>query len=94
MDVGQAVRAAKQHIQKLFEDENLSDLGLEEIEHDDSDQTWNITVGFARPWGLSRQNPFRAAVAGELPPYRDYRVVKIKELTGEVVSVKIRAFNQ
>jgi hypothetical protein len=50
MDVKEAVTAAKQHIQELFKDEELSNLGLEDVEYNELEKEWQITIGFSRSW--------------------------------------------
>lgn len=87
MDVKQAVNTAKGYVSDLLSDEGLSNLGLEEIEHDDKAGLWRVTVGFSRPWNTAR-NAF-TSLSGEPVSKRAYRVVSIKD-TGEVVSVKRR----
>lgn len=87
MDVKEAVSKAKGHIALLFADENISNVGLEEVEHDQSFDEWKITIGFSRPWDEPR-NAFTAlAGAG---PRRAYKVVRIASKSGAVVSVKNR----
>jgi hypothetical protein len=52
MDVKEAVALAKQSTRELFRDEQIVDLGLEEVEFDDSTGNWLITLGFpVRGWG-------------------------------------------
>jgi hypothetical protein len=87
MDVKEAVAKAKEHIALLFADENISNVGLEEVEHDQAFDEWKITIGFSRPWDVPR-NAFTAlAGAG---PHRSYKVVRIASKSGTVVSVKNR----
>ncbi len=50
MDVKQAVEMAKNHIKDLFENEGISNLGLEEVDFDDQTSVWYVTIGFSRPW--------------------------------------------
>lgn len=49
MDVKQAVEMAKNHIKDLFENEGISNLGLEEVDFDDQTSVWYVTIGFSRP---------------------------------------------
>lgn len=50
MDVKEAVRLAKAHVTDLFGPEGITNLGLEEVEYDDTREQWRITLGFSRPW--------------------------------------------
>ena len=89
MDVKEVVRLSKQYVSDLFRDENVTNLGLEEIEYDDAGGTWYVTLGFSRPWdkditGLS------ALTRVMKQPSRAYLVVKIRNTNGEVLSVKLR----
>jgi hypothetical protein len=88
VDVKQAVKAAKDYLSDLFQDEGLINLGLEEIEYDERDEAWNITLGFSRPWNTP-QNPV-LSVAGADRLGRSYRVVKVRGVDGRILSVKLR----
>lgn len=87
MNVKEAVGAAKRHIQELFADEAITNLGLEEVEFDEASDEWRITIGFSRPWdaigGL-------AGLASSPNPRRSYKIVRISDGTGNVVAVKNR----
>lgn len=86
MEAKEAINIAKSEVANLFADEQISNLGLEEIEFSDSDDAWNVTVGFSRPWHAPG-----AAVADLLGPgRRDYKVVKISDKNRKVISVKNR----
>lgn len=88
MDVKEAVKSAKNYVSDLLVDEGLSNLGLEEIEYDDGDQAWNITLGFSRPWNSSRNALLTST--GDVAAKRTYRVVKVREQDGKVLSFKRR----
>jgi hypothetical protein len=85
MDVKEAVAAAKKYIIELFEEEKISDLGLEEVFLDEASGFWNITIGFVRPW--DNRSSFANALQGL---QRSYKVVKVSNDTGKVVSVMNR----
>ena len=53
MEVEDAVRVAKAHVEKLFAAEGIDRFGLEEIEGS-KDSTWQVTTGFSRNWDHSR----------------------------------------
>lgn len=88
MDVKQAVAHAKNYIIDLFADEKLSNVGLEEVELDDESDVWIVTIGFSRPWDEPRNT--LAAIATANLPRRAYKIVRIANRSGEVISVKNR----
>jgi hypothetical protein len=88
MDVKQAVVSAKKEITELFADEQLTNIGLEEVEFDDQASEWRVTIGFSRPWDEPR-NSF-AAVAGSGVPRRSYKIVRISNTTDKALSIKSR----
>jgi hypothetical protein len=95
MDIKEAVAKAKAFVAETFADEDPSNLGLEELEFDDEEKTWNITIGFSRPWQDPTLNPSIVSLlgAGSLANLRrlqrSYKVVRIKE-DGTVLSLKNR----
>ena len=50
MDVKQAVKTAKDYVVSLYDEENVMDIGLEEVEFDICSDQWHVTIGFSRPW--------------------------------------------
>ena len=99
VDVKQAVELAFQSVKDLFRHEQLTNLGLEEIASDD--KAWRITVGFSRPWDyptppspsiLDRMNAANVLFepGPTSIPEREYKVVKIDALTGELLGVEMR----
>ncbi len=89
MNVKEAVELAKDHIKDLFEKEQISNVGLEEVEFDDHSKTWNVTIGFSRPWDEAPNALTAIAQQGRLPK-RSYKVVSIDDTTGTVRSLKNR----
>ena len=65
MDAKAAVVPAKQRIADLFAEEGIKNLGLEEIDYDDAQQAWRVTIGFSRPWDEPPSRNAFAALAGE-----------------------------
>ena len=90
MNVKEAVRTAKDYVGDLFAEENLSNLGLEEIERDDLAGLWKVTVGFSRPWNTVKTA--LTALSGEASPRRAFRIVSVND-NGEVISIKRRGFD-
>ncbi len=83
MDVKEAVVVAKSYLADLLSDEDVTNVGLEEIERLGS--VWQITLGFSRPWDYQRAQAWRAEPR---PPRRSYKVLKVDDGSGQVVSVK------
>lgn len=88
MEVKDAVKAAKAYISDLLAEEGMINLGLEEIEYDDSQSVWDVTLGFSRPWNTLR-GPL-STITGESSSRRAYRVVRVRDSDGRVLSVKKR----
>lgn len=87
MNVKEAVKLAKAYIADLYEDEEILHVGLEEVEFDD-DGDWRVTIGFSRAWDFEKtdlQSDLLKAVG--VPIGRSYKVVRIKDLDGQVRSV-------
>lgn len=95
MDVKSAVAAAKAYIRDTFAEDQIINVGLEEVEYDLDDGEWLITIGFSRPWDRPRRSAFSAIPllpGEERPPdplNREYRIVRVKS-DGTVSSVKLR----
>ncbi len=88
MEVKYAVAAAKRYLSDLLDEEGLSNVGLEEIEYDETNGIWNVTLGFSRPWNTLK-GPL-STIAGEAPARRAYRVLKVRDADGVVVAMKKR----
>ena len=88
MNVKDAVKIAIAYVKELFEEEELSNIGLEEATYDQTQELWKVTVGFSRPWDYPKQG----IVTGLQPvaPRRQYKIVYIEPESKEVKSVKIR----
>jgi hypothetical protein len=85
MDAKQAVGIAKDYIADLFAPEQIRNLGLEEVEFDQGEGVWFVTIGFARPW---EQSGFLAR-SGLAEP-RSFKILRISNEDGRVFSVKDR----
>lgn len=86
MDVKEAVGVAKSYLADLLSDEDVTNVGLEEIER--SGSVWQITLGFSRPWDYQRG---RGLLPEPRPPSRSYKVFRVDDASGAVVSVKERS---
>jgi len=104
MDVKEAVASAKAYVNELFKDQIYSDPLLEEVEFDDDSHTWRITVGFLRLPEIPRETIGLGALPGPsqnisglgLAPApfamsrRAYKVVRINDAAGRIISVRDR----
>ena len=93
IDVKRAVRTAMAYVNDLFEQENVADIALEEVEHG-ADGDWYITIGLTRPVSVSRNLPSSslASVMQEMRNprvEREYKIIHVNK-AGEPVSMKIR----
>lgn len=92
MDVRAAARTSKAYIVEVFADEDIDEVGLEEVDFDDQSNLWKITVSFLRPRG--EMDRFQAAAtgypAGTPTMRRSFKIVNIDDGSGSVLSVKHR----
>ena len=86
MDVTEASRTARECTNHLFADEQITNLGLEEVVYDAESKQWRITFGFARPW--DRQGDM--GVRMSLKASRTYKVVLIDDGNSRVVGLTDR----
>lgn len=88
MNVKQAVRAAKEHIIDIFDDEQITRIALEEVEFDSATDEWRVTIGFNRPWDAN--NALASRLTSDLYRDRSFKVVRIKDDNGEVSAIADR----
>ena len=92
LDVKQAVKTATTAVLNFYDTEELKELLLEEVEFDEDNQQWKITLGFYVP----NKNPPKnelfalAAAADERKYDRKYKIFAIDAESGNVISMKIR----
>ncbi len=86
ISVNDAIDRAKEWLLSTMSTENVSNLGLEEVEHHPG--YWNITLGFSRPWDEARNAI--SVLSGTVVMRRTYKIVTVDETTGEIVSMKSR----
>ena len=90
MVAAEAVQAAKAYILKLFKDEKIVRVGLEELEYRAEDAMWEVTIGFHRLWPSdSLARPTSVHLSRPLTPDRTYKTVCIRD-DGTVISLKHR----
>jgi hypothetical protein len=93
MELKEAIATAKRHIEEMYEDERVSNVELEEIEHFHGGEhgRWVVTVGFSRPWKSPRTRAQEVLEnIGAAPPER--RSIKVLTMTedGTVASLRDR----
>jgi hypothetical protein len=54
MDVKEAIATAKSHVRDIDPEEEVTNLGLEEVEHIQQSGRWVVTLEFSRPWNKPR----------------------------------------
>lgn len=86
MDAKQAVQQAREYLEDLFDGEDIFEIGLEEVEFDDTQNEWKITLGFSRSW--DRRTRVSVALGDRVP--RSYKVIRIDDIDGEVISLMDR----
>lgn len=89
MQVREAVDIAKQYVRELFGDEKITNLGLEEVVSEDAGKFWLVTIGFSRPWDVP--SDLGGLLIQRDPTRRSYKVVRISEVDGKVISVQERS---
>jgi hypothetical protein len=93
MNIKDAAQRAKQHIAELFTDEEIQNIGLEEIEFDGSSGVWRVTVGFSRPWDHVNESPHPSVseiLGSSRRQARDMKVVAVDDTDGHILFVKNR----
>lgn len=90
ISIKEAAQRAAEFCQQLFID--AQDILLEEVERDENDKFWLITVSYlaTAPKRAGIATP-GTAMEGLFPRFeRRYKSLKVDAQTGEVVSMKIR----
>jgi hypothetical protein len=92
MDVKEAVTAAKNYIKYIFADEGVANLRLEEVEFDEADKIWNVTLGLLREREVFSNPTATEALLSKLGGTldREYKIIRIQDNTEKVLSVKNR----
>lgn len=89
MDVKEAVELAKLYIADVYSNENIRNVGLEEIDYDDSKGIWYVTIGFSRPWDAPF-NTLAALAIQDASSKRTFKTLRISDATRKVLSIKNR----
>lgn len=101
MDVQSVVSLAKNHVGMLFADENVTNLGLEEVTFNEQDKVWLVTLGFSRPWDrpldVSADNPLGIVAqmqGAQRYNRRVYKTVRVQDEDGKILAVTSREFGK
>lgn len=99
----EAVIQAKSYATELYEDENIQDLSLEEIDFDTLSNHWKVTLGYnAKRHSIETSAKHRARLATEVlgvfgnnePPktemVREYKIFEINAQDGSLIKMLIR----
>ena len=91
MEVKEAVQTALNYVSDIYSAENVSHIGLEEVEYDEIKSQWNVTVGFARIWDFPPKSLMSTfAHLSEKPSSRTYKTVVVRDRDGQVTAIRIR----
>lgn len=92
MEDKEAIRIAKGYVEDRLADESVMNVGLEEVNFQPRDNTWEITVGFSRPWNTpkSRAQEVMESLGAISSMKRSLKVIKVSP-DGKVLSMKDRA---
>ena len=91
MDVKQAVRKAVEYVTDIYADANIKHVDVEEIDFDETADTWKITIGFFRRWDRpTGASELLARVESRQWKNRTFKVVQINDSDGRVVSMTHR----
>jgi len=88
MEVKEAVSLAKQYVSDILHDEAVSSIGLEEVEFDDAQHAWRVTIGFTRPFDYVTSAT--DILTGNKTLKRTYKVLLISDAGRSVISFKNR----
>jgi hypothetical protein len=86
MNAKEIANIAKNYITEIYSDENVTNVGLEEVDYDTPNGTWYVTIGFSRPWDEPKN--VLIALATQIIK-RTYKILRISD-TGDVLSIKNR----
>jgi len=88
LSVKEVVSRAISHIGELFARDSISNVGLEEVDYDSENRIWVVTVGFSRPWDFQNAGSLASFVDRSITPTRSFKIIRISDVDGEVLSVK------
>jgi len=89
MDVKEVVALAKEYIVDIYASEQVTNVGLEEVDFDPVKSVWFVTIGFSRPWDEPR-NVLAALAAQGAYTKRAFKTLRVSDKDGKVLSIKNR----
>ncbi|MHB0873759.1 MAG: hypothetical protein ACYC2J_11375 [Acidithiobacillus ferrooxidans] len=89
MDVKEVVESAKHYIMDIYQEEKITNVGLEEVDFDEKNNVWFVTIGFSRPWDEPR-NPLAALAGQGAYVKRTFKTVRVLDKDGKIRSIKNR----
>ena len=90
-DIKAAVYAAREHARALFDQEPLENLALEEVEFDETNGDWLVTLGYDSPHKLRRSTKGPGLFPTvEEETLREYKIFRIDPSDGHLISISIR----
>lgn len=94
MEVKEAVQVAREYVVDVFADDEISNVGLEEIEFDDRSDVWKVTLSFLRPSGTMSKLDFVAPGLNRGQNVRrSFKTVNVDDDSGRVISIKHRVLD-
>ncbi len=88
INVKEAIVKAMEYFDLIYDDKEYSNLQLEEVELSDDSKYWLITLGYHVP--LPAKSSAVARALGSAIYNREYKILKVRSDTGDVISMKIR----
>lgn len=91
MEVREAVKIARDYVTHVYGDEDIREVGLDEVSFNHSEDVWEITIGFHRLRKLPLGKAFgNLAGSHALAKEREYKTIRVDDNNGEVKSMAIR----
>jgi hypothetical protein len=87
LDVKEAVKIAIDFTKDILSSERINQITLEEVELDEGESFWYVTLGIGQ---LVRESPFAVFDLKGTKLVIKYKTLKIDRGTGKVISMKIR----
>lgn len=88
ISIKEAAQQAAEFCRQLYPD--AQDFLLEEVERDENDKFWLITISVLATVSKRSSSPLIAITGVESRFERHYKILKVDAQTGEVISMKIR----
>ena len=94
IDVKEAIKIANEYFVDLYAEQKYSDILLEEVEYDEDDNVWHITLGYSPPRTILEDVKDPLSPLSHLSSFstidRKYKIFRIDAETSNVLSMKIR----